>query len=152
MAAGGVALNAPPADRFAGAELLLLYDGWCGVCTRTARWLAAHDRAGRVRSLPNQTPGLLADTGLTRAEVDRAAWTLTRTGECAAGAAAINACLRRCDGRGWRLLGRLLTLPPLFAVERAVYDWFAPRRGRFARWGVMPACAQPGTDCTPEGG
>ena len=67
-------------------RLLLLFDGWCGVCTRTADWVRRHDTAGRVLAVPSQTPGVLAQTGISRAEADAAAWAITPEGRRFAGA------------------------------------------------------------------
>ena len=134
---------------FAGRELILLFDGYCGFCTRQAEWVQAHDSNERVLVLPNQKPGVRESLGLSKAEVDRAAWTLTPTGERFEGAAAINRILRELPGWGW--LAIFYALPPLHWIEDAVYQWVANNRQRFARWGAMPACERPGTDCVPEG-
>jgi predicted DCC family thiol-disulfide oxidoreductase YuxK len=132
-----------------GARLLLIYDGWCGVCTRTVEWVRRYDPAGRVAALPNQTPGLKERAGLTRTEVDRAAWVIDRAGRRLAGAAAINRTLEELGA--WRLLARLYRLPGIRQLEDLAYALFAAHRGRFARWGSVPACERPGADCLPEG-
>ena len=106
------------------------------------------DPAGRVLALPNQSPGLLARTRLSREDVDREAWAIDRAGRRYAGAAAINRTLAEL-GR-WRVAARLYALPGIRQVEDVVYRWFASNRGRFARWGAVPACARPGADCLPE--
>ena len=106
------------------------------------------DPAGRVLALPNQSPGLLARTRLSRAEVDREAWVIDRAGRRYAGAAAINRTLAEL-GR-WRPAARLYALPGIRQAEDLVYRWFAANRGRFARWGAVPACARPEVDCVPE--
>lgn len=111
--------------------------------------MQARDHAGRVLALPSQTPGLLARTGLTRAQVDAAAWTVTPDGDRNAGAAAINRVLAELGGV-WRLLARLYAVPSLGWCEDRLYEWFARHRGRFARWGTTPACARPGAACGTE--
>ncbi|MGD9511679.1 MAG: thiol-disulfide oxidoreductase DCC family protein [Geminicoccaceae bacterium] len=138
-------------EEFGDADLLLVFDGWCGVCSRFVMWVQAHDRAGRVRALPNQTPGLIAVLGLTRADVDRAAWAFTRDGRRFSGAAAINRVLAALDHRPWNQLARWYRVPILGWWEERGYAWFARHRGRFARWGERPACAAPSARCTPEG-
>ena len=100
-------------------------------------------------ALPNQTPGLLARIGLTRAQVDRAAWAISRDGRRDAGAAAINRTLHELGGR-WRLLARLYTLPGVRWCEDRCYDWFARHRGRFTRWGATPACERPDVPCEKD--
>lgn len=112
-------------------------------------WVHARDPAGRVLALPNQTPGLLARTGLTRAQVNASAWVIDRQGRRYAGAAAINRTLRELGG--WRALAIPAVVPPIAWAEEAFYSWFARHRGRFARWGSTPACARPGVACEPPG-
>lgn len=140
----GVGALLPPA-----AHLLLVYDGYCGVCTRTVAWVRAHDRERRVFALPNQLPGLREQVGLSKAEVDGAAWAIDREGRRYAGAAAINRTLEELGG--WRALAALYRLAPVRLVEDAVYHAFARNRGRFARWGLTPPCERPGVPCLPEG-
>jgi predicted DCC family thiol-disulfide oxidoreductase YuxK len=130
-----------------GARLLLIYDGRCGVCARAVDWVRARDPGGRVAVLPSQTPGLAERTGLSRAELDRAAWAIDRAGCYYAGAAAINRAWAKL-GR-WRWLARLYALPGARQVEDWFYRWFAAHRGRFARWGATPGCERPGVDCMP---
>jgi predicted DCC family thiol-disulfide oxidoreductase YuxK len=108
-------------------------------------WVRARDSAGRVRALPNQAPGLLAATGLTRTQVDAAVWTIDRTGRRHAGAAATNRVLRELGP--WRHLAELYRLPPIRWCEDRFYTWFARNRGRFARWGSVPACKRPEYRC-----
>lgn len=133
-----------------GARILLIYDGWCGICTRTVDWLRARDHAGRLITLPSQTPGLAERTGISRAHTDRAAWVVDRQGRRFAGAAAINRALWELGG-GWRVVAWCYRLPLVRWAEQRGYRWFAAHRGRFARWGVVPGCARPGTSCSPEG-
>lgn len=137
----------PPS--FGSARLVLLYDGWCGVCTRAAEWAKRRDGHGRILIAPNQTPGLLARAGLAKAQVDRAAWALLRDGRALEGAAAINRALLELDR--WRWLGRLYELPGFAWAEDLFYRWFAAHRSQFARWGATPACGRPSVACTPEG-
>lgn len=142
----------PPADRTllpAGARLLFLYDGWCGVCARAVAWLRRRDRAGRIAFLPSQTPGLAERAGLTRAELNRAAWVIDRSGRQLSGAAAVNRGLAELPR--WRWLARIYALPVIGPAEDAAYRLFARHRGRFHRWGLVPACDQPGAACEAEG-
>lgn len=143
-AGAGIASILPPE-----ARLLLIYDGYCGVCTRTVAWVRAHDPDRRVFALPNQLPGLRAQVGLTKADVDAAAWAIDRDGRRYGGAAAINRTLEEL-GR-WRAVTALYRLAPLRRLEDAVYHAFAHNRGRFARWGLTPPCERPGVPCLPEG-
>ncbi len=104
------------------------------------------DAAGRVLVLPNQTPGVLDRYGLTRADVDRAAWSIDRQGKKHEGAAALNRVVGEFGGP-WRLALLLYRVPPVKWAEDLAYRWLAAHRGRFARWGVTPECEQPGVRC-----
>lgn len=111
-----------------------------------ARWVRRRDRAGRVQAIPNQQAGALERFGVTRAEADRAAWTIDPQGRRLEGAAAINRVLAELEGV-WPAIGGLYRLRPLAAGEEAFYRWFARHRSRFARFGVTPECDEPGARC-----
>jgi predicted DCC family thiol-disulfide oxidoreductase YuxK len=143
------ALSAALRDQLQDADVLLIFDGHCGVCTRFADWVQRHDNARRVRLLPNQAPGLLEATDLTRADVDREAWALDRSGRWYAGAAAINRSLSAL-GPPWRQLALVYAVPGVRWCQDAGYRWFAKHRGRFSRWGVIPACERPDGGCAPD--
>jgi predicted DCC family thiol-disulfide oxidoreductase YuxK len=99
-----------------------------------------------VLAVANQKRGVLSRHGLTREEVDRAAWTIERSGSRSEGAAAVNRVLRELGGR-WSMLAAAYRVRPLAALEEAVYRWFARNRSRFQRFGVRPECDEPGADC-----
>jgi len=132
-----------------GARLLVVYDGWCGVCTRSVRWIRRHDPDRRVLVLPNQAPGLRELTDLTKQRVDRSVWAIDTSGRRYEGAAAINRTLEEL-GR-WRYVAALYRLSLIRRVEERFYHWFARNRGRFARWGITPTCERAGANCLPEG-
>jgi predicted DCC family thiol-disulfide oxidoreductase YuxK len=110
-----------------------------------ARWVRRRAPTGRVLVIANQKPGVLARYGLSRAEADRAAWTIDPAGRLD-GAAAINRVFREI-GSPWAAIGSLYRLKPLAALEEAAYRWFAGNRSRFSRFGVRPECDEPGADC-----
>ena len=110
-----------------------------------ARWVRRRDRAGRVLALASQTSGVLVRYGLTREQVDRAAWTIDGEARLE-GAAAVNRVWRELGG-GWAALARAHRLRPVAIVEEAVYRWFARHRSSFHRFGVRPECDEPGSDC-----
>lgn len=111
------------------------------------RWVRRRDRAGRVLAIANQRRGALESYGITRREADRAAWTVDHEGRRLEGAAAVNRVLRELGG-GPRLLAAPYRLAPLAALEEALYRWFAPRRARFARFGIKPECDDAAANCT----
>lgn len=110
------------------------------------RWVRRRDPAGRVPALPNQLPGLVEACGLTRADVDRAAWAIDLRGNRWAAAAAVNRVLTELGG-GWALLALSYRLAPVAWLEEKVYAWVARNRGRFSRLGIAPECEEPGVDC-----
>jgi predicted DCC family thiol-disulfide oxidoreductase YuxK len=109
----------------------------------------AHDAAGRVLALPNQTPGLLDRVGLTRAQVDRDAWAVLPAdpaGHRWAGAAAINRTLRELGGV-WVWLGAAYHFPPIRWLEDGVYRQVARHRHRLSFLRLTPECNRPGVPC-----
>jgi predicted DCC family thiol-disulfide oxidoreductase YuxK len=111
-----------------------------------ARWVRRRDRAGRVLAIANQKRGVLSRYGLTREEVDRAAWTIGRDGQRSQGAAAVNRVMQAVGGP-WSLLAAAYRLQPLAALEEAMYRSLARNRSRFHRFGVRPECDGPDADC-----
>jgi predicted DCC family thiol-disulfide oxidoreductase YuxK len=104
-----------------------MYDGECEFCTRLAKWVRRRDGRGRVDVRPNQEPGLIESLGLTRLEVDRAAWVVEPGGAKFEGAAGINRVLRELGG-GWAAVGALYWVPPIRWVEDRYYARVARRR------------------------
>jgi predicted DCC family thiol-disulfide oxidoreductase YuxK len=99
-----------------------------------------------VLAIANQKPGVLDRYGITRAQADRAAWTVDAEARRLEGAAAVNRVLAELGG-AWAVVASAYRLRPVAAVEEALYRWFAPRRSRFHRLGVRPECDEPGADC-----
>jgi predicted DCC family thiol-disulfide oxidoreductase YuxK len=99
-----------------------------------------------VLAIASQQPGALERYGVTRAEADRAAWTIDGEGRRLEGAAAHNRVLVELGGP-WSVPAALYRLPGVGPLEEAVYRWFAPRRSRFGRFGVTPECDEPGVRC-----
>ena len=98
--------------------------------------------------LPNQTPGLGRGVGLSRSQLDRAAWAIDDVNGRYAGAAAANRVLRELPG--WRWFARLYAIPIVQWLEDRVYDWIAAPRGWFSRIGAIPECSRPGVECASE--
>ena len=96
--------------------------------------------------LPNQLPGLAHSLGLSRQEVDGAAWAVEASGRRWRGAAAINRVLTELGG-GWALLAFPYRLRPVAWVEELAYAWVVRNRARFHRFGITPECEEPGVDC-----
>jgi predicted DCC family thiol-disulfide oxidoreductase YuxK len=107
--------------------VVLVYDGECEFCTRSARWVERRDRRRRISVRPNQEPGLVEAMGLTREDVARASWAVEPGGAKFEGAAGINRVLRELGG-GWAALALMYLVPPLRWVEDRYYARVARRR------------------------
>jgi len=114
--------------------LIVLYDGDCGLCNRSARWLGRRDPRGRLLMAPNagvtarvmgEPPGGEA-SGIV-------VWDGSRR---LVGVPALARALRELDGP-WPLAGRILGALPRFLTHPA-YAAVASRRGR-----SKPDCALP---------
>lgn len=124
----------------------LVYDGWCGFCTRTVRLLARLDRRDRLDVRASQQLGTGEMTGVSAEDAARSAWTVTPDGQRASGAAAIALAIAvatqtRLPLLPWRVPG----LPAL--LEQA-YNWIARNRRRFR--GDRPWCARHPDACRPD--
>lgn len=122
---------------------VLVYDGDCGLCTRTQRWLLARTPPARVtaRAAQSCTEEELAAFGLHRELLEHAVGWVGSDGAVCYGAPALAAALRAT--RGWtRALGAALTRPPLAWCAPTVYRLVARYRHLLtpgpARCGLPP--------------
>jgi len=120
--------------------VLLIFDGSCGFCVRAVAWMRRHDRAGRIRVLPSEVPGLLQQIGLSPDEAGRAVWAVTGRDERCSGAAAINRVLAELKPWPWPLAARLYTVPPIRWVEDRAYAWIASHRGWISSFAGARRC------------
>jgi predicted DCC family thiol-disulfide oxidoreductase YuxK len=116
-----------PPEELAGRHVLL-WDGDCGFCQRSAEWVRCRDREGRFAILPYQrAPSPPMTPELYRA-CARAVHLLTRDGRTLR---AGGASLFVLGEIGWpRALARLLALPPFIWLVAAGY-WIVARNRRF---------------------
>lgn len=118
----------------ADPDLIVLYDGACGLCDRSARWLARRDRAGRLLLAPNVgVTARMAGEPPRGEEAGIVVWDGSRR---LVGVPAIARALRAL-GAAWPLAGRALDLLPR-AITSTVYAAIARRRGR-----GKPSCELP---------
>lgn len=118
----------------------LIYDGDCGFCTRCARWIEGRWAPGAARAVAaaTRTDGELRAVGLTRVDVEDAAWWIDADGTAHRGERAIAAALG--ESRGWpRWAGRALTRVPLRWLAPIAYRTVARHRHRLP--GATSACA-----------
>lgn len=119
-------MEAPP--------LLVLYDGDCGLCNRSARWLADRDPRGRLLMAPNAgVTARVAGEPPGGEESGIVVWDGSRR---LVGVPAVARALRELGG-AWSAAGALLGVLPL-ALTRPVYEAIARRRRR-----SKPSCALP---------
>ncbi len=111
---------------------MLIFDGDCGFCTASARWIEARG----APTVAWQTLEL-DELPLTVAEVDEAAWWIDETGARHRGHFAIGHALQAA-GSIWGLIGTLLVNPPVSWLARPVYTLVAQNRHRLP--GATDAC------------
>jgi predicted DCC family thiol-disulfide oxidoreductase YuxK len=116
----------------------LIYDGECGFCTASVRFLERW-----VRPRCNIEAWQLTDLrsrGISRQRAEHEVLWVTSAGAVYGGAHAVARLLLNA-GRSWRGVGILLTVPPFSWLARVVYSIVARYRGRLP--GGTPACALP---------
>ena len=110
--------------------MLLVYDGECGFCIRSARWIAARLPA-EARVEPWQSLDL-AKLELSQPGAQAAVWWVddrgSRPRRCR-GANAIGRALVAAGG-AWGIAGRLIIHPPLCWLARPIYALIAANRHR----------------------
>lgn len=107
---------------------LLVFDGDCGICTASARWIRT--RASRVSVVSHHEYGV--------ASIDKVLF-VDESGR-REGADAIAAVLRRCDAARWRVAGSVIGAPIIRVVARVVYRVIASNRTRLSRALGLNAC------------
>ena len=127
------------------ARTVLLYDGVCGLCQRTVRWLLRHDPEGRLLFAPQQWPlaaEVLARHALDPGQANSAVLVANFGGpgeSLALRSDAILGSLTVLGGR-WAVLARVARLIPRSLRDRA-YRWLA--RNRIRLFGAADLCALP---------
>ena len=129
---------------------LLIFDGECGFCTSSARWVAASWADGS-KAVPWQDLGGdgLAALGLTVEQAQTEVWWVDPRGRRSGGHRAVAKSLRAA--RGWkRAAGILIDWPPLSLLAAGAYPVVARHRHRLP--GATPACAvsRPGSRADPD--
>lgn len=113
---------------------ILIYDGECGFCTKSAKW--ARNRLGQPHGIaPSQdfTDDELAGMALTREDVERAAWWYEPGSRPVEGAECISQTLIAIGGPH-AVVGRFLWLPGVRVLSGVVYRWVAANRPLVGRW------------------
>jgi predicted DCC family thiol-disulfide oxidoreductase YuxK len=123
---------------------ILIFDGDCAFCTTSARWLQ-RKLASRAPVEPWQFTDLPA-YGITAERAQYEVLWVDATG-LYGGAQAFAHWLIDSGGL-WRIVGRLITLPPIRWVAAGVYRLIANNRNRMP--GGTPDCALPQAQRPPQ--
>lgn len=116
----------------------LVYDGDCGFCTTSVRFLHRHIRTSATVVAWQDCD--LATLGLTTAQAqDKVQW-VAADGTISAGHAAVGRLLLDAGGP-WRIPGRIAVTPPFCWLARGIYRLISDNRHRLP--GGTPACALP---------
>jgi predicted DCC family thiol-disulfide oxidoreductase YuxK len=135
-------------SRASRSPALMLYDGLCGFCNWSVRWVIKRDRHDHFRFAPQQSA--LAKAVLARHGVDMRVALAANTvylvlgydlpGELLLCRSDVTVQVLRLLGGGWELLGRLLGAVPRF-LRDSVYTLIARIRFRIA--GRYDSCPLP---------
>jgi predicted DCC family thiol-disulfide oxidoreductase YuxK len=131
--AGGPVLRRP----------VLLYDGDCGFCTASVRFIERRIPTS-AELVPYQTADLAA-LGTTSEQASREVVWVPPGGRTRGGAQAAAALLIDAGGL-WRLPGLVIRVPPFRWLAHGVYRLVSANRSRLP--GSTPACSLP-PDCRP---
>lgn len=112
----------------AETRAVLLYDGQCGICLRSVRFLKARKGAERLNAVPLQTPGVLDDFGIAEADALSALHVIDRRGRISVGAEGVFNALAVLPR--WRWVGAAAVIPGILPIASRVYTEVAARRSR----------------------
>ena len=128
---------------------VLVFDGYCGFCTRSALALRRLDRLDRVRALPLQAPRVLQLVGITREKALHEAYWVGADGVRRGGAGAMAEAFQAAADIP--MVVPLYRLPGLRQAADRAYRWVAEHRRLLL--GVTPYCeAFPAAGCAPDAG
>lgn len=116
---------------------VLIYDGDCGFCTRSARMVER--LPSPVHLTPWQETDLVA-LGTTQARARKEVLLVTADRRVFGGAPAIAELLRTSRGT-WRAAGWIMAAPAARTLAAGMYRWIAANRYRLP--GTTPACQLP---------
>lgn len=103
----------------------LIYDGDCGFCTKSARWISARSKSLEI--VRWQSIRDLSVLGLSIQDVQTRAYFVRGNEVVAAGPIAIAESLRLCS-RPWTYLGTFIKLPLVSSASQLVYRIIARNR------------------------
>ena len=110
---------------------VVVYDGDCGICEASARWIIVHVPSVEVVSHHQY--------GLTHIG---SVWFVTDSGRLE-GATAVSAILKLADSGVYRAMGVVIGLPGVRSIAKVVYSLVARNRRHISRLLGMNACGLP---------
>lgn len=119
------------------ASELLIFDGDCGFCTVTARWI--EQRISNANVMPWQALDI-EKYGLTEDDVTTAAYWVDSSGTTHRGERGIALALQQA-GQPWKIAGHLIATPPFSWLAVPVYSLIA--KYRYKMPGSTDACKLP---------
>ncbi|MEZ4236400.1 MAG: DUF393 domain-containing protein [Myxococcota bacterium] len=135
----------PPMAPQPPATVVSLFDGQCGVCSRSAGWIGQRDVHGRIERLDLRDPRAADRFPALSPDACRAQMhAVDADGNVIVGLDAVRAVLAPLPG--WRLVAWGLGLPVVHRLATWGYRWFARNRLWFNRWIPAPAGAPACTD------
>lgn len=126
-------------------SLIVIFDGRCGMCTRTVEWLVARDKDARIEPIPCQTKSSVERFGLSLGQCERSVWAIAPGGEMASGAQAAMLIVAVLWQRAWPI--RMWQRPVIRHVLSAGYTLVARHRHHFP--GTTPWCETHPAACFP---
>ncbi len=121
----------------------IIFDGSCNFCTWSVELIQRFDEHRRLRAVPFQGHGVLAEYDLAQSETEAAAWVITPSGNRYRGAGAVNMALSIALGS--RLPIMVYRLPFSQQLQDVVYAAIARNRTQFR--GVTPYCKKHPAAC-----
>lgn len=124
-------------------NVTVIFDGLCGMCTRTVRYARKLDRRGVITFKPCQSIPDDGWQGIKQWQCNKAFVSIAEDGTVALGADAMLLMLAAMTGSNIPIhLGKL---PGIRNLKRRSYSWVARNRRRFP--GDTPWCMQHPEDC-----
>jgi predicted DCC family thiol-disulfide oxidoreductase YuxK len=120
-------------------SVLVLYDGDCGICERSATWLTHLDARRRLEIRPLQSAAALVTDAPAVDVMREAIHVRLADGTWRRGGDAVLAALEELPG--WRVAARLVRRTPLNRLVEPVYDLVARNRWTISRRLGLEACA-----------
>lgn len=136
----GLTVGADPA-KVERVKVLVLYDADCGICTRSASWLARRDRDRQLDLEPVQQAPLVGPDAPAAAELRAALHVRGRDGRWHRGGDGVLTALEALPH--WRPLARLVRRTPIGLLVEPAYRLVAANRGLASRLLGADACPLP---------